>query len=58
MWVLFVIGIIIIFWIWCKLPGMVKALIALFLLLATPFTDGISFALLAILLILSSLFRL
>ncbi len=58
MWVLFVIGIIIIFLIWCKLPAFLKALIALFLLLATPFTDGISFALLVILLILSSLFRL
>lgn len=58
MWVLYVIGIIIIFLIWCRLPAILKALVALFLLLATPFTDGMSFALLVILLILSSLFRL
>lgn len=56
MWVFFVIGIIILFLIWCKLPAILKALVALFLLLAAPFTDGMLFALLVILLILSSLF--
>ena len=56
MWIVFVIGLMIIFYIWVNLPQGVKVLAALFLVLATPFTEGTSFILLAIILTLSSLF--
>jgi hypothetical protein len=56
MWILFVVGIMVIFLLWCKLPVTGKALAAMFLLLATPFTEYMSFALLVILLILNSIF--
>lgn len=56
MWVLFVVGLMIFFIVWCKLPAIGKASAALFLLLATPFTEGMSFALLVILLILTPMF--
>ena len=53
MWVLYV---IVIFIAWCRLSPGVKALVALFLVLAAPFTEYVSFAMLVILLILSSIF--
>lgn len=56
MWILFVIGIMIIFIAWCKMPSGVRVLTALFLVLATPFTGGISFVIVAMLVILSSIF--
>ncbi len=56
MWILFVVGIMAIFLLWCKLPVTGRALAAMFLLLATPFTESMSFALLVILLILRSIF--
>lgn len=56
MWVVVIIGIIIIFMAWCKFSVTAKAFIALVLVLAAPFTEYMSFALLVILVILTGLF--
>lgn len=56
MWLLFVLAIMAFFLFWCKMDLKGKALTAMFLILAAPFTEYMSFALLVILLILTSMF--
>lgn len=56
MWILLVLGLMVCFYIWSKLGKKAKVFIAMFAILAAPFTEYISFAIIVIILILDSMF--
>lgn len=55
-WIIVVLGIMVCFYIWSKLGKKAKVFVAIFAVLAAPFTEYISFVILCMILILDSMF--